>query len=102
MDRKCVIICCVFGLGTLLSQSATPVALSDPVQARTDTPGRLIAVLAGDTDDPRIGKSVARDLENVKRLLEDGCRSFKGTVRYEVLRGKDFSRQALRQVLAGL
>lgn len=72
------------------------------LRAQEHAQGRILAVLAGDTDDPRIGKSVARDLENVKRLLQDGFRNHKDRLHFEVLQGKTFTREVLRESLRAL
>ena len=73
---------------------------SDALLANETKPRRILAVLAGDTDDPRIGRHVVRDLQNIRRLLEDLGRNL--TLEIQVLEGSDFTREALRTKLSGL
>jgi hypothetical protein len=67
--------------------------------APADESVTLHAVLVGDTNDPGIGKSVEKDLQNMENILRAGFQDHKDRLTVRILKGEDFT---LKNVLDAL
>lgn len=63
---------------------------------------RLIAVLAADTFDPKIGKSTAQDLEYMKQQMRIMARASRMDLELHTLSGYQFTRSRVQRTLASL
>jgi hypothetical protein len=73
-----------------------------PGAAAEEKPGRLHAVLVADTNDPRIGPIVAKDLDNVRAFLEEGFKDHPDRLTLTEVKGADCTWPAIEERIKGL